>query len=54
MRLEHAAQLLITTDESITEIAYNSGFSDPLYFSTAFKKFYNLPPTEYRNLHELK
>lgn len=54
MRLEHAAQLLITTDDSITEIAYNSGFSDPLYFSTAFKKFYNLPPTEYRNLHELK
>ena len=42
MRLEHAAQLLITTDESITEIAYNSGFSDPLYFSTAFKNFYIL------------
>lgn len=54
MRLEHALQLLITTDDSITEIAYNSGFSDPLYFSTAFKKFYNLPPSEYRNAHKLK
>ncbi len=54
LRLEPALQLLITTDDSITEITYNSGFSDPLYFSTAFRKLYNLPPTEYRKLHKLK
>ena len=54
MRLEHALHLLITTDAPITEISYDSGFSDPLYFSTAFKKFYKMPPTEYRKKYNIK
>lgn len=48
MRLDHALNLLLTSEYSITEIAFKSGFSDPLYFSTAFKKQFKIPPNEYR------
>lgn len=54
MRLEFALNLLLTTDNNVSEIAYRSGFSDPLYFSTSFKKRYNLSPTEYRKQHKAK
>ncbi|WP_262918576.1 hybrid sensor histidine kinase/response regulator transcription factor [Telluribacter sp. SYSU D00476] len=47
IRLKRAADLLRNTDCNISEIAYRVGFSDPKYFSTCFRKFYNLTPTEY-------
>ncbi|MWV43286.1 helix-turn-helix domain-containing protein [Paenibacillus sp. HJL G12] len=47
-RLEQAQQLLGSTDLSVTEIAYQSGFKDVSYFSQAFKKRNGLSPTEYR------
>jgi AraC-like DNA-binding protein len=31
----------------INEIAYESGFNDPKYFSTQFKKFYGKTPKQY-------
>jgi AraC-like DNA-binding protein len=31
----------------ISDIAYESGFSDPKYFSTLFKKHYGKTPKEY-------
>ena len=33
---------------TIAEAAYASGFSDPNYFSRAFKKHYSVSPSEYR------
>ena len=33
---------------SLTEVAYRFGFSSPSYFSTAFKKYYKISPSEYR------
>jgi AraC-like DNA-binding protein len=49
-RLRHAAAVLETTSPSITvaEIAYGSGFSDPLYFSKCFRRTYSLSPQAYR------
>lgn len=49
-RLKHAASVLETAAPSITvaEIAYNSGFSDPLYFSKCFRQTYSLSPQAYR------
>ena len=44
-KLKHAKNLLIKGDLSIKEVAYNSGFSDPKYFSTSFKKFYGSTPS---------
>lgn len=40
--------LLLSTNKSISEIAYSFGYSSPQYFSKVFKKHTNLSPTEYR------
>jgi AraC family transcriptional regulator, transcriptional activator of pobA len=43
-----AARLLRFSDLSAGEIAHRVGFSDPLYFSRAFKRHYGESPTSYR------
>lgn len=48
-RLKHAAQLLRQTGKSISEIAYDCGFSDPKYFGKVFKSSTGKAPKEYRN-----
>jgi len=48
-RLEAAQKLLKTTDQSIADIAFEVGFSDPNYFSTAFKKHFDISPSQARN-----
>lgn len=48
-KLKHAKQLLIEGEHTIKEIAYQSGFSNPKYFSTAFKKFYKVSPSGFLN-----
>ncbi len=45
IRLKHGEMLLKNTDMSIGEIALASGFMNPDYFSTAFKKHYKLMPS---------
>ena len=47
IRLEKSKQLLIEGDLSIKQIAYSVGFSNSKYFSTVFKKYYGLSPTEF-------
>ncbi|WP_452224028.1 hybrid sensor histidine kinase/response regulator transcription factor [Lacinutrix chionoecetis] len=44
-KLKLAKNLLIKGDLSIKEVAYQSGFSNPKYFSTSFKKFYRMTPS---------
>jgi AraC-like DNA-binding protein len=46
-KLTHAKNLLIQGEKSIKEVAYNSGFSNPKYFSTSFKKFYGMSPSAF-------
>ncbi|MBB6462373.1 hybrid sensor histidine kinase/response regulator transcription factor [Flammeovirga kamogawensis] len=46
-RLNHAKKLLIESTESISTIAYESGYSDPKYFSTVFKKQFGMSPSEF-------
>lgn len=46
-KLKHAKNLLIEGNFNIKEIAYKSGFSNPKYFSTSFKKFYNTTPSSF-------
>jgi AraC-like DNA-binding protein len=36
IRLKKAAHLLSTTNQAISEVAYEVGFSDPNYFSKCF------------------
>lgn len=48
-RLKHASHLLLTTTQSLSEIALACGFSDPKYFSKCFKASTGKTPTEYRS-----
>ena len=45
--LEKAKQLLENTSKRAYEVAGEVGFSDPHYFSVAFKKATGKTPTEY-------
>lgn len=47
-RLEKAKILLLSTDMKNYEISEAVGFSDPNYFSTAFKKHWQMSPGKYR------
>lgn len=46
VRLEVAHQLLLQKKHNISEIAYQTGFSSPSYFSRAFKKEFGKVPSE--------
>ena len=48
IRLQKSAEDLLSTNRTITEIAVNNGFTDLAMFSKAFKKHYELTPTEYK------
>ena len=48
IRLNHAASLLSDREKTITEISLACGYKDPLYFSAAFKKYFAVSPTLFR------
>jgi two-component system response regulator YesN len=48
IRIERAKELLRTTNLKCSEIAYQSGYNDPQYFSHVFKKNTGLPPQQFR------
>ncbi|SHK67669.1 AraC-type DNA-binding protein [Xylanibacter ruminicola] len=47
IRLEHAAALL-RSGRSVTEVSALSGFDNPKYFSTVFKKYFGVSPSKYQ------
>ncbi|MFC1574050.1 helix-turn-helix domain-containing protein [Candidatus Latescibacterota bacterium] len=50
--LEKQKILLLTTDNTITEIAYEVGFGSQSYFGKKFKETENISPNEFRHRHE--
>ncbi len=50
-RLKVSSTLLITSHESIVEIAYRVGYSDYNYYSNSFRKLYGISPSQYRKLY---
>ncbi len=48
-----AKRLLARTDESIDEIVYLTGFSEPSTFYRAFKRWVGMTPIEYRKMKKL-
>ncbi|MBQ7470819.1 MAG: substrate-binding domain-containing protein [Prevotella sp.] len=48
-RLKRAYQLLLTTDKSVSEVAYEVGFTAPSYFTKCFKEEYGMVPGEVRS-----
>lgn len=47
-RLEFAAELLLYSDMSITEIGYKCGYRSPVHFSRQFSKFMGVSPSAWR------
>ena len=48
IRIMRACELLQQTNDPLTSIAFEVGFSDPKYFSKVFKKELGIVPSEYR------
>ncbi len=48
VRINNAMNLLLYSDLSITDIAFQVGYKDSNYFSTKFKRFTSKSPSEYR------
>jgi len=51
LKLNKAANLLLTTDFKIKDIANHVGFYDPYHFSKNFKRFHGRSPNTYRSHH---
>lgn len=47
-RIESACEMLTLTDETVTEVAMNCGFSDMSYFSKTFAKYKGISPNKFR------
>lgn len=48
-KLKYSKKLLVESNGNIKEVAYLSGFSNPKYFSTSFKKQFGQTPSEFLN-----
>jgi AraC-like DNA-binding protein len=51
MRLEKAKELLETTDLSISETAFRTGFGTPSNFSKVFSEKYGITPSQFRRIN---
>ncbi|KAA1247956.1 helix-turn-helix transcriptional regulator [Aquimarina sp. RZ0] len=51
-QIDHSRHLLIHTEKTVKEIAYEMNFQDPYYFSRVFKKKTGVSPTQYREIHK--
>jgi AraC-like DNA-binding protein len=47
-RLNQAKKLLITNRSPLHEVAQAAGFNDPFHFSKAFKKQFEISPSDFR------
>jgi AraC family transcriptional regulator len=54
LRLEKAARLLRYSEQSLTEIALDCGFSSSATFSRAFRSGYDTSPSQFRKSGEIK
>ena len=49
LRMETAARLLSESDLKLFEVALRAGYDNPKNFSRAFRGYYELTPTQYRD-----
>lgn len=48
LKIKKALPLLLDSNYSLTQIAYQSGFSDQSHFNRVFKFYFNMNPSSYR------
>lgn len=51
VRIQKAVDMIVSTNDSITAIAFATGFQDINYFSRMFKRVMGISPTELRKRH---
>lgn len=49
LRLKKARELLLATEKSVSEIAYEVGFSNPAYFTRCYRELFDETPTDLRD-----
>lgn len=49
VKMKKAKELLRTVNLSITDIAYELGYTTPFYFTNVFTKHYGMSPSAYRS-----
>lgn len=49
LRLKHARNMILTSEKTISEIAYAVGFSTPAYFTKCFREAFGETPTDLRS-----
>jgi len=49
IRIENVCKLLLYSDLTISQIAYESGFNSMAYFNRRFRESINMSPSDYRN-----
>lgn len=54
VRLDYAAEILKSGKQSIADVAYSVGFSDPKYFGLCFADKYGISPSQYAKKYERK
>jgi AraC-like DNA-binding protein len=47
VRLNRARELLVSTQHSVSDTVYASGFTDPLYFSRVFNRYFAVTPSSF-------
>jgi len=50
LRIAHARQKMLTSNEPLVEIALNTGFADQTHFTRSFKRVTGMTPTEFRRV----
>lgn len=50
LRLKKSLAPLLNSDACITEIAYENGFCSGSYYCETFRKYYGMPPLQYRKM----
>jgi len=48
VRVERAKELLLSTDQSCTEICFQAGYNNQSYFTRTFKALVGMPPRQFR------
>ncbi|ULQ54907.1 AraC family transcriptional regulator [Flavihumibacter rivuli] len=52
-RLQHAGKLLSTTNKSLADVIFESGFENHAHFTRVFKNKFGLSPLQYKKQHHL-
>ena len=54
VRVEHAKELLISTNNNCTEICFESGYNNQSYFTRTFKEIVGVTPRQFRDMNRRK